>query len=131
MTKERECYTMGYGQAATAIMGQRTAQNHAGFFLPHLKPGMKVLDCGCGPGTVTAGLGEIVAPGEVVGTEIESTQVALAQQNAAAHHVSNVSFKVGSLYDLPFESETFDAVFLSAILGNLQEPVRGLLEAYR
>ena len=131
MTQERERYTMGYGQASTAIMGLRTAQSHAGFFLPHLKPGIKLLDVGCGPGTITAGFAELVAPGEVIGTEIEATQVALAEQNAAARNVSNVTFKVGSLYHLPFESETFDAVFLSAILGNLQEPVKGLQEAHR
>ena len=71
MTNQREQYTMGYGQAATSIMAARTAQTHAAFFLPYLKPGMRVLDCGCGPGTITVGFGEVVAPGEVVGTELE------------------------------------------------------------
>ena len=49
MSRDREQYTMGYGPAATAIMAQRTAQSHTGFFLPHLKRGMSLLDCGCGP----------------------------------------------------------------------------------
>lgn len=122
---------MGYGPAATAIMGLRTAENHAGFFLPHLKPGMKLLDCGCGPGTITVGFAEVVAPGEVIGTEIEETQVALARQSAAARKVGNASFEVASIYELPFETDTFDAFFISAMLGNLQEPRRGLREAYR
>jgi ubiquinone/menaquinone biosynthesis C-methylase UbiE len=72
MTNEREQYTMGYGPAATAIMAMRTAESHAAFFLPYLKPGLSLLDCGCGPGTITAGFAELVAPGEVVGTEIEA-----------------------------------------------------------
>lgn len=44
MTESRENYTMGYGSAATAIMAMRTAETHAGFFLPYLKPGMSILD---------------------------------------------------------------------------------------
>jgi ubiquinone/menaquinone biosynthesis C-methylase UbiE len=131
MTKEREQYTMGYGSSATAIMGQRTAEGHAAFFLPYLKPGMKLLDCGCGPGTITLGLAAAVAPGEAVGTEIEETQVELARENAARRNVNNVSFKVGNIYGLPFEDNSFDAVFISAILGNLQDVPKGFRELYR
>lgn len=122
---------MGYGPAATAIMAVRTARSHAAFFLPHLKPGMSVLDCGCGPGTITLGFAEHVAPGEVVGTEIEASQVALARENAARQAVSNASFEVANIYELPFEDGSFDAVFISAVLANLREPVRGLREAHR
>ena len=115
MSKDREQYTMGYGPAATGIMATRTARSHAAFFLPKLKPGMSVLDCGCGPGTVTIGFAEVVAPGQVVGTEIEDSQVALARENASTRNVSNVRFEVADIYALPFESASFDAVFISAV----------------
>ncbi len=131
MSKDREQYTMGYGPAATGIMAVRSAQSHAAFFLTQLKPGMTVLDCGCGPGTITIGFAEIVAPGQVVGTEIEESQVALARQNAAQRNISNARFEVADIYALPFEPGSFDAVFISAVLGNLREPVRGVREAYR
>jgi len=131
VSKDREQYTMGYGPAATAIMAVRTAQSHAAFFLPNLKPGMSVLDCGCGPGTITLGFAELVAPGQVVGTEIEDSQVALARENAAKRNVSNTRFEVADIYALPFQSGSFDAAFISAVLGNLREPVRGLRETYR
>ena len=131
MTKEREPYTMGYGPAATAIMAERTAPSHAAFFLPHLKPGMALLDCGCGPSTITLGLAELVAPGEVVGTEIEESHVALASANAWQRGIGNVRFEAADLYELPFADASFDAVFVSAVLGNLREPIRGLREAYR
>ena len=131
MAKNREQYTMGYGPAATAIMAERTAHDHAAFFLPYLKPGMNLLDCGCGPGTITLGFAEILAPGEVVGTEIEETHVALAREKAAARNVSNVRFQTADLYELPFADASFDAVFISAVLGNLREPIRGVREAYR
>jgi SAM-dependent methyltransferase len=131
MSTEREQYTMGYGPAATAIMAERTAQSHAAFLLPYLKPGMSLLDCGCGPGTITVGFAEVVAPGEVVGTEIEEAHVVLARANAAKHRVTNVQFKAANLYQLPFDGGSFDAVFISAVLSNLSEPLRGLHEALR
>jgi SAM-dependent methyltransferase len=131
MSTDREQYTMGYGPAATAIMAERTAQSHAAFFLPYLKPGLSLLDCGCGPGTITIGLAEAVAPGQVVGTEIEEAHVVLARENAGKHSVPNLQFKAANLYQLPFDDGSFDAVFISAVLSNLGEPLRGLREAYR
>jgi len=69
--------------------------------------------------------------GSAVGTEIEESQVAIARANAIKLNLPNVSFKVGSIYSLPFEDESFDAVFISAILGNLQEPLKGIRELHR
>ena len=131
MTNNREEYTMGYGPAAVALMGARSAQTHAAFFLPYLKPGMKLLDCGCGPGTVTLGFAEIVAPGSAVGTDIEPSQMELATKTAAERNIANVRFEAANIYELPFEDSSFDAVFMSALIGNLREPTRGLREAYR
>ena len=122
---------MGYGPAATALMSTRNAQSHAGFFLPHLKAGMNVLECGCGPGTVTIGFAELVAPGQVVGTDIEASQVALARENASRHSLSNIRFEVADVYELPFPAASFDAVFASAVLGNLRDPVQALGELHR
>jgi ubiquinone/menaquinone biosynthesis C-methylase UbiE len=131
MSNNREEYTMGYGPAAVALMGARSAHTHAAFFLPYLKSGMKLLDCGCGPGTVTLGLAQIVAPGSALGTDIEASQMALATKTAAERNVANVRFEAANIYQLPFEDSSFDAVFMSALIGNLREPTRGLREAYR
>lgn len=57
-------YTIGYGSEPHAMMTRRSAGNAAAFLLPHLRPGMRLLDCGCGPGTITLGLAEAVAPGK-------------------------------------------------------------------
>ena len=49
-------YTCGYSSAAMQIMASRTAEVHARFLLDYLRPGMRLLDCGCGPGSITVGL---------------------------------------------------------------------------
>src|SRR5216684_404008 len=79
----REVYTHGYGVWAREWMSQRRAGEAADFFLPHLRPGMRVLDCGCGPGSITVDLATAVAPGEVIGIDIEQSQLDTARALAA------------------------------------------------
>ena len=78
----------GYSQRANTVfeaeLGLRTAAQEGAFFLPHLRPGMRVLDLGCGPGSITLGLAEAVAPGDVVGIDLQPSQVAQAQALSAA-----------------------------------------------
>lgn len=92
---------------------------------------MSVLDCGCGPGTITAGFAEVVAPGQVVGTDVEESQVTLAAENATRRNLANLRFETASIYELPFADASFDAVFMSALLGNLRERDRALREVHR
>jgi hypothetical protein len=47
------------------VMGSRTVETGAPFLAPHLKPGLQIIDCGCGQGSVTVGLAELVTPGVV------------------------------------------------------------------
>jgi len=76
----------------------------------------------CGPGTITIGFAELVAPGQVVGTEIEDSHVTLARENASKQNISNARFEVADIYELPFESASFDAVFISAVLVTYGNP---------
>lgn len=113
------------------MMAERTAQESAAFLLPHLRSGMRVLDVGCGPGSITIGLAEAVAPGHVVGIDIEESQVQYARELAARKGVANVEFDAADVYDLPYESASFDVVFMSAVFGNLREPERATAEIHR
>lgn len=134
MTSEdhtRERYSMGYSDYAREMMIQRTATAQAGFLLPHVRPGMRLLDVGCGPGSITLGLAQVVAPGEVVGVDIEPDQLDHARAQAVDAGVTNVRFEVGDTYTLPFADGSFDAVFASALLQHLAEPLRALREFRR
>ena len=109
----------------------REAASQAAFFLPHLRPGMTLLDCGCGPGTITLGLAEAVSPGEVVGIDLEPGMVELANGFARERDVTNVRFEVADIGELPFQDDSFDAVFTCAVLEHLAEPGDALQEICR
>ena len=67
-----------YGYSSPAVQAhyvEREAAAAAGFFLPHLGRGMRLLDGGCGPGTITFGLAEAVAPAEPVGVALEPSVI--------------------------------------------------------
>ena len=112
-------------------MAARSAEREAAFLLPHLRPGMRLLDAGCGPGTITLGLAAAVAPGEVVGLERSPALVEQARALAAERGVANVRFEVGDAQALPFPDGSFDAAFESAVLEHVPDPARAVAELRR
>ena len=113
-------YMPGYTPRIVSFMTMRSAETHAQFFLPHLRPGLRLLDCGCGPGTITRGLAARVASGEVIGVDLEASQIALAQQDPG--NPANLRFVQAGVYALPFLAAQFDAVFSHALFEHIAEP---------
>jgi ubiquinone/menaquinone biosynthesis C-methylase UbiE len=113
------------------MMAGRDAGTHAAFALSHLRPGMRLLDCGCGPGTITVGLARAVAPGSVVGVDMSEGQVAAARRTAADAGVDNAEFVAAEAGALPFPDAGFDVVFAHALLEHLPRPDRTLREFRR
>src|SRR5204863_9529417 len=109
----------GYTENATALMARRRLDTHAAFLKPHLRAGLRVLDVGCGPGSITLDIGRAVAPGQVVGLDREASQVELARSAAPGEGVGNVSFERGSVYSLPFPDGSFEIVFAHAVFEHL------------
>ena len=123
-------YVPGYSAPMVNFMSQRTAETHAGFFLPHLQPGSCVLDAGCGPGTITLGLARKVDPGHVIGIDIEESQFEQARAVARSEGL-NVEFRKESVYQLPFKDQQVDAVFSHALLDHLSDPAAAIAEFRR
>ena len=123
-------YTPGYSAPILSFMEQRTAETHAEFLLPQLMPGWRVLDAGCGPGTITLGLASKVAPGFVTGIDVEDSQFVKSREQAEREGL-NVEFRKASVYQLPFADNSFDAVFSHALLEHLSDPRAALAELRR
>src|ERR1043165_6861191 len=121
-------YTHGHHSAVLRSHQWRTAENSAAYLLPHLKPGMTVLDVGCGPGSITADMARIVAPGKVTG--IDSVGVLEAAVEAVAG-VSNVELAAGDVMALDYPDDSFDVVHAHQVLQHLADPVGALRETRR
>jgi len=127
----QEQYTPGYSVLAVQYMKRRHAQRDAQFFLPHLRSGWSLLDCGCGPGTITSGLAQAILPGTVIAVDVGYSQVCLAKECARAAECPNIRAATASIYRLPFRSRTFHAVFSHALFEHLDDPLEGLREIRR
>jgi SAM-dependent methyltransferase len=124
-------YTPGHTKNASDFMAKRTLDSHGGFFLPYLDEKTHVLDCGCGPGTITLGIARRVSPSEVVGVDFGQSQIDRATAAAFDQRVANVRFQVADCYSLPFRDSTFDRIFIHALMEHLADPLRALREMYR
>ncbi|HEY4408663.1 MAG TPA: methyltransferase domain-containing protein [Acidimicrobiia bacterium] len=128
VTSTGDRYIHGHSDSVLRSHRWRTAENSAAYLVPHLRAGMRLLDVGCGPGTLTVDLARRVGPaGEVVGVDVAEAVVAEAADHAAAQGVANVSFRVGDFRtggDLPDGS--FDVVHAHQVLQHLRDPVGAL-----
>jgi ubiquinone/menaquinone biosynthesis C-methylase UbiE len=127
----QEGYTPGYSERAIAFMMRRRLAMDGAYFLPFLRSGMTVLDCGCGPGTMTCDIAREVAPGKVIGIDANASQIAQATAYARSLGTDNAEFRKADVYALPFAEGEFDAVFSNALLEHLSEPQRAVDEFFR
>jgi ubiquinone/menaquinone biosynthesis C-methylase UbiE len=125
-TPASETYQLGHHPSVVARQARRTAETAAAFFLPFLRPGMRLLDVGCGPGSITPGFAQRVTPGETIGIDPSADVIATAKSLAGATAAQNLSFEVGSIYEPRFAAGTFDAVFAHQVLQHLRHPVDAL-----
>jgi ubiquinone/menaquinone biosynthesis C-methylase UbiE len=130
-----DTYTHGHHPAVLRSHSWRTAENSAGFLLPLLTPGQRLLDVGCGPGTITLDLAQRVAPGAVVGIDNAADAIATAEANLTNRQAGldgvTVSFRRDDVYRLDAADGSFDVVFAHQVLQHLSDPVAALAEMRR
>jgi SAM-dependent methyltransferase len=124
-----EVYTHGHHESVLRSHKWRTAENSAAYLLPHVAADAKVLDVGCGPGTITAGLADRVPRGHVTG--IDAAQGIIDQARAEAGDRENLTFATGDVYALDYPDDSFDVVHAHQVLQHLSDPVRALREMRR
>ncbi|GAD96359.1 methyltransferase-UbiE family protein [Paecilomyces variotii No. 5] len=127
-----QTYTNDHSTPVLRTHNWRNLSNSASYLLPYLQPNTRILDVGCGPGSITIDLARHVLPhGHVVGVEYVSDPLPAAQSFADAEGVSNVSFQLGDIHALPFADDSFDVVHAHQVLQHVADPVAALREMRR
>ncbi|KAK4171550.1 methyltransferase [Triangularia setosa] len=124
-------YTQGYSPATLSSHASRTIHSDAAFLIPYIKPTDRILDVGCGPGTITIGFGPLVPQGSVLGIDISDEVLDQARSLLAGNHdLKNVTFRHGNLLasgglqlqEAVVKEGSFDVVFSSQVFPHLATP---------
>ena len=124
-------YTMGFSEEMLESLRRYTAEASAAYLLPYLRPGLRVLDFGCGPGTISVGLAKAINPGELHGVDMEESQIELARSVAQVGGQDNAIFHVADVIDLPFDNGFFDVAHCHNVLMHIPDTSAVLAEVKR
>lgn len=96
-----------------------------------LKPNMKVLDAGCGTGTVTRRMALKLFPEEACGVDVDPLFIDEAKKSASREGIKNIRFELGNIDNLKYENGTFDLSFCRLVLMHVSSPVKTITELKR
>ena len=107
-------------QSDPRILSRRTLQVDHRRLAAVLRPGMSVLDVGCGTGAITADIARMVGPeGHVLG--IDRDESLLVQARQEHHAIPNLRFAWGDILSWVFD-EPFDVVNAARTLQWISRP---------
>ncbi len=128
-TRSEPRYTHGHHESVLRSHRWRTAENSAGYLLPHLTDDTVLLDVGAGPGTITADFAGTVA--QVTATEVDEDALAHTRATITERWVGNVDLVVADVHDLHFDDDSFDVAHAHQVLQHVADPVKALQELAR
>jgi ubiquinone/menaquinone biosynthesis C-methylase UbiE len=120
-------YVHGYGAREQVRLQDQAATlvdllHHDTFF----PPGSRVLEAGCGTGAQTVTIAGNSPEAQFVSVDISATSLTEARGRTEAAGLTNVEFRQGDVFSLPFLPESFDHVFVCFVLEHLRHPADAL-----
>lgn len=95
-----------------------------------IEKGMKVLELGCGTGSMWKGHERLIAScGRLVLSDFSEGMLESARVNVGGY--DNVDYRVIDICDIPFENDTFDIVIANMMLYHVPDLDKGLSEVKR
>jgi ubiquinone/menaquinone biosynthesis C-methylase UbiE len=95
----------------------------------HLTGNERVLDVACGPGYIAEAFAR--AAREVIGVDLTAAMLAIAEARTKERGISNITFRIGDVQNLPFERDEFDVVVCRLALHHMQNPAQVVREMTR
>jgi len=123
-------YSFGYDSNVLDYLSYRALKTF-GFVLPHLKLGLKVLECGCGLGIITFEIAKNIGDGFVTGIDIDKNLIDSNNEKIKTSNSKNIKFEQADILDLPYHDNSFDIVYMQALLFHVNDPSAALREARR
>jgi len=89
--------------------------------------GSKVLEVGCGVGAQTVTLAGRSPDAQFTSIDVSEESITKARQAVEVAGLTNVAFRPANIFNLPFEAESFDHVFVCFLLEHLSQPLEALV----
>lgn len=120
------------GRAQRIIHNQLRNPTTQQFLLAHgLRPGLRILELGCGIGIMSAWLAEQVGPqGNVVAIDNHSEQLQIATEIAEEYQLKNIEFKQLNSLDIRSLKQSFDLIYCRHLLVHLLQPSEQIQAVY-
>lgn len=128
---KQDTYTHGHQSVVVNQHARRTADDCARFARHVIRADSRILDVGCGPGSITVGLARWVPDGTVTAIEPGGDILDTARAAVAEAGLENVAVEDASVYELPYEDDSFDLAYAHQVLQHLTDPVLALTEMKR
>ncbi len=96
-----------------------------------LKAGMTLLEVGPGRGNYTEHFSKVIKPGTLHAIDIQESVIKRLKSKFEKKGLENIKPRVEDIYNLPFEEESIDRIFMMACLPEIPDPVRALKECKR
>lgn len=89
--------------------------------------GSKVLEAGCGVGAQTITLAQNSPEALITSIDISEVSVNEARKKTESADITNVQFEQADIFNLPYQPESFDHIFICFVLEHLPQPVEVLI----
>jgi SAM-dependent methyltransferase len=92
------------------------------------QPGMRILDAGCGSGSMAREIAKAAPGSVVVGIDLRDKYAGYARRRAEAEGLRNLTFETGDVRELPFADGAFDIIWTKYLLQWVVDPMRAMHE---
>ncbi|KAK5025636.1 hypothetical protein LTS07_007840 [Exophiala sideris] len=133
----RWLFNHGQPSAQAVHHEARSVENSAAYLIPRLeaarttKLNLNLLDVGTGSGSISVGFAKAIPEGRVIAVDLNEGILPRARLLAEEAGVTNIEFRKGDVFNLPFEDETFDITHCHQVLTHTKAPSDALREMLR